>query len=237
MARISTYGIDAKPELADKVIGTDQGAEQTTKNYSLEDISDLINHTNSLGVADQTVFLFQSDISKGRKAGTISFPSGGGVGTSFTDIDSILISKTGAGDKPLENFLLLFKDKEIILANTKNINSFGTYKVLNIKEYINDNEFFQLTLKNYESNGKLEFNTFYIFSEFTNPEFSGDLNMEWVPKGAQKVWVIEHNLGKNPSVSVADSAGSWIIGEVNYINDNKLTITFNSSFSGVAYLN
>ena len=59
MARISTYGIDAKPELGDKVIGTDQGANQATKNYTLGEIADLINNTNSLGVADQAVFAFQ----------------------------------------------------------------------------------------------------------------------------------------------------------------------------------
>ena len=57
MARLSTYGIDAKPELQDKVIGTDTspGANLRTKNYSLQEIVDLFNQGNSLGVADQTI--------------------------------------------------------------------------------------------------------------------------------------------------------------------------------------
>jgi hypothetical protein len=38
MARISSYGIDAKPELADKVIGTDTGKNNATKNYTLGEI-------------------------------------------------------------------------------------------------------------------------------------------------------------------------------------------------------
>ena len=83
MARLSTYGIDAKPELQDKVIGTDTspGADLRTKNYSLQEIVDLFNQGNSLGVADQTIYKFQSDIANGRDPGTISFIAGGGVGT------------------------------------------------------------------------------------------------------------------------------------------------------------
>ncbi len=67
MARISTYGVDAKPELQDKVLGTDTaaGANLRTKNYSLGEIVDLFNESNSLAIADQSVFKFQSNISKG----------------------------------------------------------------------------------------------------------------------------------------------------------------------------
>jgi len=70
MARISTYGVDAKPELSDKVIGTDTaaGADLRTKNYSLGEIIDLFNQSNAVAVADQSIFLFQSDISQGRDA-------------------------------------------------------------------------------------------------------------------------------------------------------------------------
>jgi len=238
MARISTYGIDANPELADKVIGTDKGEGRQTKNYTLEEVSNLINHTNSLGVADQAVFLFQSDISEGRSSGGISFASGGGVGTSFASITSILMSKTGAGGKPMSNFLPLFKGKDVIIANSKNINSFGTYKVMDMQDYPNDPDFLEVTLTNYEASGKLDHKAYYIFSEFQNAENSGgDLNLTYSPPKSQRVWAITHNLGKNPSVSVADSAGSWVVGEVEYLNNNELTITFNSSFSGVAYLN
>lgn len=51
------------------------------------------------------------------------------------------------------------------------------------------------------------------------------------------VWVIEHNLNKRPSVSVVDTAGNQVDGKVSYINNNKIEITFNASFSGQAYLN
>lgn len=58
------------------------------------------------------------------------------------------------------------------------------------------------------------------------------------PQGpASDVWVITHNLGKHPSVTVQDSAFDAVDGDVFYNDANTLTITFSAAFSGFAYLN
>lgn len=49
-------------------------------------------------------------------------------------------------------------------------------------------------------------------------------------------WVISHNLGKFPSVSVTDTDENLVVGSVLYLNLNQLKITFTGSFSGKAYL-
>jgi hypothetical protein len=49
-------------------------------------------------------------------------------------------------------------------------------------------------------------------------------------------WVINHNLGFKPNVTVVDSAGTIYEGEIAYTNTNSLTVTFSSAFSGIAYL-
>lgn len=54
---------------------------------------------------------------------------------------------------------------------------------------------------------------------------------------AQAEWTIEHNLGKYPSVTVVDSAGTVVFGDVTYESDSRLKITFSAEFSGKAYLN
>lgn len=54
---------------------------------------------------------------------------------------------------------------------------------------------------------------------------------------ASNRWTVEHNLDKYPSVTVVDSAGTIIIGEVAYLSRNSLRITFQSAFSGKAYMN
>ena len=50
-------------------------------------------------------------------------------------------------------------------------------------------------------------------------------------------WSVTHNLGKKPSVTVIDTGNNEVEGEVVYIDDNSLTINFNSSFAGIATLN
>lgn len=54
---------------------------------------------------------------------------------------------------------------------------------------------------------------------------------------ASDEWEISHNLDKYPSVSVVDSAGNIVCGDVRYINTQKIIIYFQSAFSGRAYLN
>ena len=50
-------------------------------------------------------------------------------------------------------------------------------------------------------------------------------------------WTITHSLNKRPSVVVVDSADNVVIGEVEYINDNQVTLRFAGGFSGKAYFN
>jgi hypothetical protein len=51
------------------------------------------------------------------------------------------------------------------------------------------------------------------------------------------VWEIQHNLNKNPSVIVIDSAGSTMEGTIEYMDENNLQILFRAQFGGKAYLN
>lgn len=50
------------------------------------------------------------------------------------------------------------------------------------------------------------------------------------------VWNITHNLGFFPNVMTFNSAGTQIIGDVNHIDKNSMTITFSHSNAGEAYL-
>lgn len=50
-----------------------------------------------------------------------------------------------------------------------------------------------------------------------------------------EVWVIVHNLGRYCALSVLDSAGSLVIGDVVYNSADQITVTFSSAFGGTAY--
>ena len=54
---------------------------------------------------------------------------------------------------------------------------------------------------------------------------------------ANSTWNITHNLGKYPAVSIVDTGGNEVIGEVVYNNNNSVSLQFSAPFSGKAYFN
>ena len=54
---------------------------------------------------------------------------------------------------------------------------------------------------------------------------------------ASQEWLVCHNLGKHPSVTVVDSAGTVVVGDITYLNAEELIIRFTAEFSGRAFLN
>lgn len=73
--------------------------------------------------------------------------------------------------------------------------------------------------------------------EYVDPGTLGnDLNYTHV-QASSASWIIPHNLGKIPSVTVIDGSGNRVHGDVTYTDLNNLTITFNTAFAGTAYLN
>lgn len=64
-----------------------------------------------------------------------------------------------------------------------------------------------------------------------------DKHFSYRQYSADDTWTIVHNLNKYPSVSIVDSAGSVVVGEVTYFDLDSLQVHFTSPFSGKAYLN
>lgn len=54
---------------------------------------------------------------------------------------------------------------------------------------------------------------------------------------ASSHWIVDHNLHKFPSVTIIDSAGTIVMGDVQYVSDIQITIDFSVPFSGSVYLN
>jgi hypothetical protein len=53
---------------------------------------------------------------------------------------------------------------------------------------------------------------------------------------ASTVWNIQHNLKFFPNVTIVDSGENYVIGDVQYVDWNNLTVTFSHLFGGKAYL-
>lgn len=70
-----------------------------------------------------------------------------------------------------------------------------------------------------------------------NTEIAGDLNYYHVQTSPSTTWTVIHSLNKYPSVTVIDSAGTVMEGDVSYTSLNQVVLTFQSSFSGSATFN
>lgn len=55
-----------------------------------------------------------------------------------------------------------------------------------------------------------------------------------IQSSPSNVWFVEHSLDYRPAVSVQDSAGSVVYGDIEYLDTNTLTVTFAFAFSGFA---
>lgn len=53
---------------------------------------------------------------------------------------------------------------------------------------------------------------------------------------ASSTWNITHNLDKKPSVMVVDTSNNVVYGDILYVDDQHITLTFSAPFSGKAYL-
>ena len=54
---------------------------------------------------------------------------------------------------------------------------------------------------------------------------------------AAAIWTITHNLNCYPAVTIVDSAGTVVLGEIEYLTSNIVRVTFTAAFAGKAYLN
>lgn len=69
------------------------------------------------------------------------------------------------------------------------------------------------------------------------PGSSADLNFVFDQPTPAATWLVNHSLGKYPAVSIVDSAGTVVYGNVTYVNLNQVQIDFTAAFSGKAYFN
>lgn len=65
---------------------------------------------------------------------------------------------------------------------------------------------------------------------------SGPMSYVHVQPTTSATWMVEHDLGWFPNVTVIDSAGSTVEGDIAHIDTTMLTISFSGAFTGHAYL-
>ena len=231
MARINKYPIDSDPSKSDLLLGSDQGG--TTKQYSLDTLGKSITYFNNLG-APMVSYFFDSKMTGGRKKGSLSFATASADEVAFGGLTSIIASKYNYGDtvNTRVNLIDTWTSTEITITSIDNPNVFGIYSLDTLTNLAGDSNFYTLAITYKSGNGSLINNQYYTITSKKK-----DLNYIHYQASIATTWSINHNLNKNPSVTIVLPTGDQVQGEVEYIDANNVTVTLSSANSGKAYLN
>jgi len=225
MARISTYSKDLIITKDDKVIGSDASGS-ITKNYTLEGIGKFLGDNGLVVVHTQA--MYQLSLANGNGKFT-----GASNSTSFASAPALKFNKIDGAEHNIENFILEYKNRTIIIFQSDNKNNYGIYKATDVAQDSNNNDLYNFTLEHISSNGSFEIDKYYGIALLGE----GDKHFVHTQSSSSATWTIQHNLNKHPSVTVALDTGQKGYGDVNYTSKNNLTITFTQAGTGKAYMN
>ena len=229
MARISRYDFDNPVSKSDKIIGTDSSGS-ATRNYKLEDIAGFLNTSSLINVNGQLVYKFKNATQP--ISGTFNLPSGG-IGT-FSSQTGFEFSHINSNDQNIKEYISYFDGLYVMFTQTDNQNNFAQYSIDSITESTN---YSTLNVTFREGNGSFIADKYYAMSFSPKGQTDKNYVSPNLNFSAGVAQTITHGLNKFPSVTVVDSGGSHIVGDVQHINENAFTITFTASIQAKVYAN
>jgi len=228
MARISSYPRDLEVQDQDAWIGT-ESSNRVTRNFTAKAVADYLNIKGKISISGQMVFKFTDTTppATGEFSGPID-------GSALTAITTMQISGIDSSGQNTVAFMQYLVGNDILISEQNNIDEFGHFKITG---YTLNGAVYTLNLTNIGGNGNLDLNKYYDFATFTISSGVGDKNFVFNQAVASATWTVQHNLNKFPSCTMVLSTGQQGYGDVTFIDENNLTITFASAESGKAYIN
>ena len=174
MARISTYGLDSTPSLSDKWIGTDS-ATNSTKNFSVESIVDLLNDNSLIDQFDGVIYEYKTLDAELDPTGIIAITETGNAVTAFSAVTQIFLSVKQASGDNVANYIQAFNEHYIKINQQGNLNNFGIFQVNEIQDY--NSNYKKLLVNFIEGNGSIHSQERYFVSNYQSiidKDFSDD---------------------------------------------------------------
>jgi hypothetical protein len=228
MARISSYPRDLEVQDQDAWIGTESG-NRLTRNFTAKAVADYLNIKGKISISGQMVFKFTDTTppATGEFSGPID-------DSALAAITTMQISGIDSSGQNTVAFMQYLVGNDILISEQNNIDEFGHFKITG---YTLNGAVYTLNLTNIGGNGNLDLNKYYDFATFTISSGVGDKNFVFTQAVASATWTVQHNLNKFPSCTMVLSTGQQGYGDVTFIDENNLTITFTGAESGKAYIN
>jgi len=241
MARIKTYENDTNVVSADKWIGSDSQQNWRTKNFTAGDVANFINEKATESQLLRYKYINEDD----RLSGSISFNPYGADNVAFDTINSFMLSKYDIysfNRTPSVDISSFYTnpliDSDILITQADDVNEWAIYRWNASSQDPIEEDFYNITVTFIAGNGGLEKDEDYFISLLQyQANQQGDKNFVYTQNVASSTWVINHNLNKYGSVSIVDSGGTIVNGNVEYNSLDQVTVTFNSAFTGQAFVN
>ena len=244
MPRISTYQLDTNLTKDDKVLGSDSSG--ATRNFSLADIAKFLSSTNALSTVGCVPYKYnKNELASGnfKISGSNStqqaFATGSGV--------VFEVSKFPNGsNKDTVNVLNTYVGKDIVVSQIDDPNVFALYRVTSVAIKSSGSNFYNITAdhissSNDASNIGLAHNLNYNITPYQgaqDKEFSGVFSTsDLILENNEYYIIVNHNLGKFPSITVKIRTGSIVEAPVKHITKNQSRVYFKGQNSGTVYAN
>tara|TARA_B110000285_G_C15048035_1_gene575417 strand:+ start:435 stop:1139 length:705 start_codon:yes stop_codon:yes gene_type:complete len=234
MAIIYAYSNDTNVQDDDAWIGTN-ASNRVTKQFTAGAVAEYLNINGKVSIGAQMVFKYieqpLTDV------GSFSITTGGVNNIPFANITVLTLSIIDRGDQNTVAFLDHLVGSDILISEQSEISTFGHYDLISYSVNAVDASYYDMVVNYKGGNGILSFDKYYDVINFALAADSTDKTFIFNQGVPAVQWVISHNLGKFPAVSVVNNNKVLINGEVIYIDNNNLEVNFSAGFAGQAYLN
>jgi hypothetical protein len=165
MTKISVYNIDEYVTADDKWIGTDVNTYNKTKNFTPRKLSHYFNNNQVINTGVDLLYkYFTITPPETRPTGTLSFETEIGPTVNFSAISTFLLSNTTLKGNYIVEFFDFLVGTNVLMYKAKNINLFGSYKILSVEEYLPEPNFLVVNIEFIEGNGFIEEDEDYMIS-------------------------------------------------------------------------
>jgi len=237
MTKIKNYPVDTNISGADKWIGSDSDQSNRTKNFSVAGLADFYNENAFIDRSNSLLYFYDTvEPNETRAAGSFSFPTEIGASVPFSSITDLVFSESSKNGPYVVDFIKSMIDGTILIQKASNSNFFAYYKLISFDQDLTETSFYNASLTFVSGNGSVQEDDDYFVS-LLQFEDNADKNYVHPQAQASAVWTVRHNLNKFPSCTMVLSTGQQGYGDVTFIDENELTITFAGAESGKAYIN
>jgi hypothetical protein len=236
MARINTYPFDLKVNDYDAWVGSDS-LNGATKQFTALAVAEYLNTSGKVSISAQMTFKYWTNNPKNTQVPGPGDFYGPAEGSAITGITTMQLSKKDVSGQNVVAFMDYIVGSHILISEQKEISVFGHFLIDSYTINSPDDDFYTLNITSIGGNGNLTELLYYDFAIFTPSSLAADKNFVWPQNTASATWTVPHNLNKFPSCTMVLSTGQQGFGDVTFIDENNLTITFASAETGKAYIN